>query len=93
MGTTSLKLSDRLRKRVSRLAKKEGVSPHSFMVQAIEARADSEERRRALLEDALEAEAEMETSSQGFAMADVHAWLEARAAGKLARRPKARAWR
>lgn len=93
MGTTSLKLNEGLRKRVSRLAKKEGITPHAFMVQAIEARADLAERRRAFVDDAREAEAEMEASGEGYAMADVHAWLEAKAAGKPAKRPKARAWR
>ncbi|MEW5743290.1 MAG: hypothetical protein AB1938_30555 [Myxococcota bacterium] len=93
MGTTSLKLSDRLRKRVSKLAKKDGVTPHAFMVQAIEGHAEARERQRAFLDDAKAAEAEMEASGEGYAMADVHAWLEAKAAGRPARRPRARVWR
>lgn len=93
MATTSLKLPDALRKRVARLSKRGGVSPHAFMVRAIEAAAAAEEQRRAFVDDALEAEAEMEASGAGYAMADVHAWLRARVAGKRVARPKARSWR
>lgn len=93
MATTSLKLPDALRKRVARLSKRGGVSPHAFMVRAIEAAAIAEEQRRAFVDDALEAEAEMEASGEGYAMQDVHAWLKARAAGRRVVRPKARAWR
>lgn len=93
MATTSLKLPDALRKRIARLSKRGGVSPHAFMVRAIEVAASAEEQRRAFIEEALEAEAEMEASGEGYAMEDVHVWLKARAAGKRVARPRARSWR
>ena len=48
MVTTSLKLSDELKQRAIAAAEKKGVSPHAFMVQAIERAATAAESRAQL---------------------------------------------
>lgn len=52
MATTSLKLSDELKQRVIAAAEKKGVSPHAFMVQAIERAATAAESRASFVSEA-----------------------------------------
>ena len=92
MSTTSLKLSDALKQRAVAAAKKKGVSPHAFMVDAIEQAAAMAERRAAFVNDALAAREQALKTGKGYDTREVHAYLRQRIAGKKSPKPKARSW-
>ena len=93
MSTTSLKLSDGLKQRALAAAELQGVSPHAFMVQAIEQAATASERRAGFVSEALLAREKMLTTGQGFEVSEVHAYLKERIAGNQPAKPKANTWR
>ena len=93
MTTTSLKLPDELKARAAAVAQDRGVTPHAFMVEAIATATAAAEQRATFVAEALAADAQMLESGKGFDVDDVHAWLRARAAGKSARKPRAKSWR
>lgn len=93
MSTTTVKLTPHLRRRVASLAKSAGLSPHAFMVEAIERQAAAAEKERAFHADALAADAEMERTGEGLALEDVEKWFIARLKGNKAKRPRAVSWR
>ncbi|MCX7169457.1 MAG: hypothetical protein NTY41_03960 [Proteobacteria bacterium] len=92
MSTTSLKLSDELKQRAVAAAEKKGVSPHAFMVHAIERAATAAERRSSFVGEAQAAREQMLKTGKGCAASEVHAYLKARIAGKKSAKPKARSW-
>ncbi len=93
MSTTSLKLPDELKKRAADAAQRLGISPHAFMVSAIEQAATATEQRARLIADAKAARDEMAETGKGFDADDVHAYLKAKVSGKKVARPRARSWR
>lgn len=93
MTTTSLKLPDDLKKRAANAAHELGVSPHAFMVSAIEQAAKATEQRIRFIADAKAAKAEMIQSGKGYDVDDVHAYLKAKVTGTKTSKPKARSWR
>ena len=92
MSTTSLKLSDELKQRAVAAAEQKGVSPHAFMVQAIELAATAAERRASFVGEALAAREQMLSSGKGYDASEVHAYLKARIAGDKPAKPKAKSW-
>ncbi|MFZ4537384.1 CopG family ribbon-helix-helix protein [Propionivibrio sp.] len=92
MTTTSLKLSDDLKKRAVATAEKKGVSPHAFMVQAIEQATTAAERRAGFVSDALAAREQMLSTGKAYDASEVHAYLKARIAGNQPAKPKVSAW-
>lgn len=93
MTTTSLKLPDDLKKRAANAAHELGVSPHAFMVSAIEQAAHSTEQRLRFIAEAKSAREEMIDTGLGLDADEVHAFLKAKVSGKKLTKPKARAWR
>lgn len=93
MSTTSLKLPDELKQRAIAAAEKIGVSPHAFMVHAIEQAATAAEQRADFVAEALAAREQMLKTGKGYDAAEVHAYLKARVAGGKAAKPKAGSWR
>lgn len=93
MTTTSLKLPEELKKRAVSAASELGVSPHAFMVLAIEQATHSAEQRLQFIAEAKSARDEARESGRGLDAEEVHAFLRAKASGKKAGKPKARAWR
>jgi predicted transcriptional regulator len=93
MPATSLKLTDVLKARVATIAQNAGMSPHAFMVDAIERQARLAELRGSFVEDALASRAEAHETGKAYAAADVHDYMEARARGEAVKRPAARKWR
>jgi predicted transcriptional regulator len=90
---TTLKISGDLKRRVVAAAKAADKSPHAFMLEAIEHQTRLDEERRAFVADALAARSEALKSGEGYAAADVHRYVAARARGRQAARPKIRTWR
>jgi predicted transcriptional regulator len=93
MSTTTLKLPEELKKRVAAVARVSGKSSHAFMVDAIEQQAHLAELRLNFMKDALAAQADAHKSRSGYAAAEVHRYMSARAKGKTPARPKSRTWR
>jgi predicted DNA-binding protein len=90
---TSLKLPPRVKKRIEAVAKRAGMTPHAFMLQAIETELEAAERYRRFIDDALEADKQMQASGKGIALEDARAYFDALAQGKRAARPRPSAWR
>jgi len=90
MPTTTIRLSDTLKARVAAAAERAGVSPHSFIVDAIAASTDLEEQRRDLEEVAERRYAKLVASGRSVPWREMRRYLEARAAGVKAKRPAAR---
>ena len=85
--TTTLKLPDKLKARITRLAKQTGQSPHSLMLQALEREVSREERMRDFVREALASKADVEAGGAVYRAEDVHAWLERLAKGEKPPRP------
>jgi predicted transcriptional regulator len=86
--TTTLKLPPKLKQRLTALAEQSGKSAHGLMIEAIERHIEYEERMRAFVAEAIEADRDIERTGEIYAAEDVHAWLERLAQGKKTRRPK-----
>ena len=93
MSTTSLKLSQELKKRAAAIAQARGVSPHAFMVDAIEQAAIAAEKRAEFVAGALAARDAMLKTGKGYAADEVHAYLRNRGDGTTSKRPKPKSWR
>lgn len=93
MSTTSLKLPEGIKQLAVAAAKRQGVTPHAFMVDAIRAAATNAERRAQFVADAVSSRKEAVKSGKGYAAEEVHAHLRARAQGKSATKPRAKTWR
>lgn len=93
MATTSLKLPEDVKQLAVAAAKHQGVTLHAFMVDAIRVAAATAEKRAAFVADAVESRTETLKSGKGYSAAEVNAYVQARARGKAARKPKARSWR
>jgi predicted transcriptional regulator len=87
-GTTTLKIPDKLKARIARLARDTGRSPHSFMVEALEREVSREERMREFVREAQAANADIEAGGAVYRAQDVHTWLERIAKKGKAQRPK-----
>lgn len=93
MSTTSLKLPEEVKRLAVAAAKQQGVTPHAFMVDAIRAAATNAEKRAQFVADAIASREEALRSGKGYVAEEVHAYLRARAQGKLASKPRAKSWR
>src|SRR5690349_22726355 len=90
---TTLKLPPELKHRIAKVINGTGQTAHAFMADAIRAQTERAEKRRAFTADALAARDEFALTRIGYAMEDVHGYVNARAAGKKVRKPKAKRWR
>lgn len=86
--TTTLKLSDELKARISALAEADGKTPHAFMVDALEQQAARAERRREYLAAGDAALHEYRRTGIAYAMEDVENYIVALAEGRKAARPR-----
>lgn len=87
-STTTLKISETLKRRVARLAKKQQQTPHGLMVRAIEEKVSRAERMQQFVGDALRAKSEIEAGGPVYRARDVFAWMERLAKGEKPPRPK-----
>lgn len=86
--TTTIRLPPKLRARIHALAKQSGRSAHSFILEAVERHADYEEQMRSLVNEAVEADAEIDRTGEVYRADDVHAWMTRLAHGTATDRPK-----
>ena len=93
MAATSLKLPEDLKRRIERLAGVAKKTPHAFMIEALSQEAERAEIRERFANDAAVSEGEAMESGKAFPLEVAFNYLEARAAGKAVRRPRARTWR
>ena len=93
MAATSLKLPDDLKRRISRLVDGTDRTAHSFMVKAIEQAANREELRARFGAEAELAEQETNKTGKVYDAAEAFRYLESRAQGKRAKRPRLKSWR
>jgi len=91
-ATTTLKLPERLKRRIVPLAKSAGKTAHAWMVEALETHTALAENRKAFVSDALAAEKEVEHRGRVYRAEDVHRYIRARAAGRKAKRPGPARW-
>jgi len=92
-AATSIKIPRPLKARIERLARKAGQTSHAFMLQALEGQAEAAERYQAFLEDGIRADEAMLRSGLGYEAGAVHAYLQAKTAGRRARKPRPVRWR
>jgi len=93
MSTTSLKLPDDVKDRAVAAAKRRGITPHAFMIEAIRSAASAAERHAEFVSVAVSARKTLKKIGTGYRAADVHAYLRAQARGESAPKPKAKPWR
>ena len=93
MSTTSLKLTDELKRRAAAAAQSQGVTLHAFLLAAIESATSGAEQRASFVAEALAARKAMLDSGRGYDADDVHIYLRNRVSGKKSLRPKAKPWR
>lgn len=86
--TTSLKLPEDLKLRISSIAQLTGKAPHAFMIEALENQARLAEMRQSFLYDAIASADDVDSGGALYAMEDVHKYLTARTTGKAVKRPK-----
>ena len=86
--TTSLKLPQDLKDKVSELAHGVAQTPHAYMVEAIAEKVARDEKRREFVESGLAASAEFKRTGVAYSHKDAMRYARARAKGKKARRPK-----
>lgn len=90
MGTTTIRLTDALKARVARAAKREGTSAHNFIVEAIAEKADSAERRADFHAEADRRWAEFLKTGESIPWEEMRRYLMGRIHGKATPRPVAR---
>lgn len=90
-STTTLKISDKLKARIARIAEQTGRSAHAVMLEALEREVTRAERVREFVREALAADAAVEAGAAVYRAEDVHAWIERLAKGRKSPRP--RPWR
>jgi predicted transcriptional regulator len=86
----SLRIPEKTKQRVERLARARDTTAHAFMVTAIEERLVAEEERAAFLAEAEKRAAEFRKTGKGIPAEEVFDYLRKRVQGKPAVRPKAR---
>jgi predicted transcriptional regulator len=88
--STTLKLPEKLKARVEDAATSAGMSPHAFMLDAIEQHTALSERRRAFLGNALAAREDVATYGLVHDGDEVLSYLKARLEGRKPARPHKR---
>lgn len=86
-ATTTLKLPDDLKARISKAAAGAGKSSHAFMLEALQAQTELEERRREFLESARLAELEVTQYGLVYDADEVFAYMRDLLEGRDAAQP------
>ena len=90
MSTTTIRLPVELKARVADAARRSGTTPHGFILAAIAEKTDADQRR-AEFEQMAETRYEgIVASDRTIPWGDMRRYMQARAAGKTAKKPVAR---
>ncbi len=81
MATTSLKLPDELKQRISALAEATGKTPHAFMVEVIVEQTEQAEKRLAFIRSAQEAKKNFDETGLAYDADELHAYFRAKIKG------------
>ncbi len=76
--TTSLKMSEELKRRAIDAARRQGISTHAFMLRAIDQAATAAMLRDDFVANALAAKEQAMHTGEGYAADAVHAYIKAR---------------
>jgi predicted transcriptional regulator len=87
-SATTIKLPEELKQRIAPLAAAAGKTAHAWMIEALERQAAMAEAREAFLQDAEASAAEVDAGGALYAAEEVATYLLARAAGRVAARPR-----
>jgi predicted transcriptional regulator len=90
MSTTTVRLPDDLKARVSAAAERAGTTAHSFILEAIAEKADQAECRAEFHDVADKRYADLLASGKTIAWTKMRSYLEDRIAGKTVARPVAK---
>jgi predicted transcriptional regulator len=86
----SLRVPEQVKRRIAKLARRRKTTPHALMLEAISEKVEAEEARAVFHAEASRRLKSMKKSGRGIPAAEVFEYLEQRAEGKPAERPKAR---
>jgi predicted transcriptional regulator len=86
----SIRVTEEMRARIARIAEQRELTSHGFMLEAIREKVEAEEARLAFIAQATRRLARMKKSGIGIPAKDVFEYLQQRAAGRKASRPKPR---
>lgn len=90
MSTTTIRLPDDLKARVSEAAKRAGMTPHGFILEAIAEKTAHDERRADFEAEAEDRYARIIASGETVPWADMRNYLKAKIAGTPTPVPKSR---
>ena len=90
MSTTTIRLPEDLKTRVTAAAKRAGTSTHGFILEAIAEKARQDELRADFDAVAEDRYARIASSGETIPWEEMRGYLEERLAGKMAKRPQAR---
>jgi predicted transcriptional regulator len=93
MATTSIKIPNDLKQRAINVVQQQNMSLQVFMLGAIKQTVLAVEQRTSFVGEALAAAQEVHEVGVGYAADDVHAYIDARLAGKNPDRPALKPWR
>jgi predicted DNA-binding protein len=93
MPSTTIKLPEELKARISALIEGSGKTMHAYLLESIERQTRAVEERTAFMNTALARRDRMLATGLAYDADDVHAYFRAKLAGKKPARPKARSWR
>ncbi|MEH6416373.1 hypothetical protein [Pseudomonas sp. CGJS7] len=88
MSTTTIRLTEELKIRVARAAERAGTTPHGFILEAIAEKAEAQEHRDQMRDQAEQRYARIVASGETIPWADMRRYLQARAAGRPVTAPK-----
>ncbi len=90
MSTTTIRIPDELKARLSRIAEQQGTSTHGLILDAIAEKADALERRQAFHAEALERLQRMRETGMGISWEDMQRYLDAGMADEDVPMPKSK---
>ena len=90
MPTTTIRLSEDLKARISSAAERTGSTTHSFILEAIAEKAEQAERMAEFHDEAFQRHERMIDSGKAIPWNTMKEYLIGRAAGESRRRPKSR---
>jgi uncharacterized protein (DUF1778 family) len=89
MSTTTIRLSEDLKARIALAAKRSGVSPHNFILQAVEEKAEKDEAIHSFKEEADQRFTRLLKEGKTIAWSDMRSYLEGKIKGIDLPKPKA----